>query len=270
MRFVSISVDGGASRMVKMASKRRHGMEYVSMDELHADADIKDGRSASFVDGFAKAFGHLKKPHSVDEIADRHGTSTDDIDRRLKQGVKVETEHTENRETARVIALHHLWEMPNYYDLLEEAEKVGDGALKDDLPDGLCPFAYDAAKLFVKMTKDDWNYITPQDLEKRGLDKFFILDIRKPEDYKECHLKGATNIFWLDLFKADNLRRLPQDKTILVYCYVGHTSSQVLVLLKLLGFDAVGLKFGMGKSPVEGVPVAGWLDYGFETVKGSS
>jgi len=36
---------------------------------------------------------------------------------------------------------------------------------------------------------------------------------------------------------------------------------------RLLGYKAKALKFGMGKSPVEGVPVAGWLDYGYEVEK---
>ena len=53
-----------------------------------------------------------------------------------------------------------------------------------------------------------------------------------------------------------------QNKKILVICYVGHTASQVLVILKLLGYNAKVLKFGMGLSPAVGVPVAGWTDYG--------
>jgi len=28
------------------------------------------------------------------------------------------------------------------------------------------------------------------------------------------------------------------------------------------------LKYGMGISPVEGIPVAGWTDFGFDIVKG--
>ena len=39
-----------------------------------------------------------------------------------------------------------------------------------------------------------------------------------------------------------------------------------MVALKLLDYDVVSLKFGMGKSPVKGVPVAGWLDFGYEVV----
>jgi hypothetical protein len=30
----------------------------------------------------------------------------------------------------------------------------------------------------------------------------------------------------------------------------------------LLGYQATSIKFGYGLSPVKGVPVAGWLDYG--------
>jgi rhodanese-related sulfurtransferase len=120
---------------------------------------------------------------------------------------------------------------------------------------------------FVNDTKSDWNYITPEELHKDDLSKYFLLDIRKEEDYKEGHIKGAKNIFWKKLLKDKNLEKLPKDKKIILICYVGHTASQMLVALKLLGYDVVALKFGMGKSPVEGVPVAGWLDFGYEVEK---
>jgi rhodanese-related sulfurtransferase len=124
-----------------------------------------------------------------------------------------------------------------------------------------------ALKKFVKKTKSDWNYITPEELYKEDFSKFFLLDIRKKEDFEEGHIKGAKNIFWMDLLKEKNLEKLPKDKKIVLICYVGHTASQMMVALKLLGYDAMTLKFGMGKSPVEGVPVAGWLDFGYDVVK---
>jgi len=120
-------------------------------------------------------------------------------------------------------------------------------------------------RTFLKDTKDDWNYILPEDFEKQRKNKnFFILDIRRPEDFAKGHIPGAKNIFWLNLLDDENLKKLPKDKKIVIYCYVGHTSSQALVILKLLGYDVIALKFGLGKSPTEGVPVAGWLDYGYE------
>lgn len=118
---------------------------------------------------------------------------------------------------------------------------------------------------FLDKTKDDWNYILPEDFKKQIDDKdFFIVDLRRPEDFKKGHIPGAVNIFWLDILEEENLKKLPKDKKIVLYCYVGHTSSQALVILKLLGYDVIALKFGLGISPTKGIPVAGWTDYGFK------
>lgn len=123
---------------------------------------------------------------------------------------------------------------------------------------------------FVKSTQDDWNYITPtafyEDYVKKNR-KYFLLDVRTPKAFKEGHIKGSKNIFWLDLFDKKNLAKLPKDKKIFVICYVGHTASQVMSLLKLLGYDVTAIKFGYGISPVAGVPVAGWTDYKYPLVK---
>ena len=126
----------------------------------------------------------------------------------------------------------------------------------------------DEARAYIESTKDNWNYITPEELHDKGLKSFYLLDVRKPEDYAEGHIKGANNIFWMDILKDENLKKLPNNKTILVICYVGHTASQIMTILRMLGFDVMALKYGMGISPSEGVPVAGWTDFGFETTRG--
>jgi hypothetical protein len=41
----------------------------------------------------------------------------------------------------------------------------------------------------------------------------------------------------------------------------------VLTLLKMLGYNVTSIKYGYGLSPVQGVPVAGWLDYGLPIVR---
>lgn len=119
---------------------------------------------------------------------------------------------------------------------------------------------------FLIKTKNDWNYILPTELKELDKSNVFLLDVRKPEDYKSGHIKDSINIFWLTLMKQENLAKLPKDKEIILICYVGHTASQILVLLKLLGYKVRVLKFGMGKSPTKGVPVAGWLDYGYPII----
>ena len=123
---------------------------------------------------------------------------------------------------------------------------------------------------FINKTKDDWNYILPTDLYQKiknnDMDNIFLIDVRKPNDYKNGHIKNSINIFWLDLLKNNNIKLLPKDKEIIIICYVGHTASQILVLLKLLGYTARVLKFGMGNSPSQGIPVAGWNNYGYPMI----
>lgn len=118
---------------------------------------------------------------------------------------------------------------------------------------------------FVQQTDKQWNYITPHDfyhqfyLKKKD---YLLIDLRHPSDYKQFHIPGAINYFWLDLFEEKKLKRLPKNKPIFLICYVGHTSSQALVLLRILGFqNVVSIKFGYGISPVFEVPVAGWVSY---------
>ena len=129
----------------------------------------------------------------------------------------------------------------------------------------------DSLRQFLKKTKDDWNYITPIDFYNEYYLKnkdYFLIDLRDEKAYKKMHIKGAKNIFWLNILDEKNLKKLPKDKNkpIFLICYVGHTSSQVLTLLKLLNYNVISIKFGYGLSPVKGVPVAGWLDYGLPTV----
>lgn len=125
---------------------------------------------------------------------------------------------------------------------------------------------------YIQNVDQKWNYITPEELHKKiqnnNTDDLFLLDIRKPENYKEGHIPGSTNIFWLDLFKPENLAKLPKDKTIVLICYVGHTASQAMALLSLLEYKVSVLKFGMGISPVAEVPISGWTNFEFETTKG--
>jgi rhodanese-related sulfurtransferase len=118
---------------------------------------------------------------------------------------------------------------------------------------------------YLHTTKDDWNYITPKDFYEQYYNKkdYFLVDLRDRRSYEKGHIQGAHNIFWLNVLDPENLKRLPKNKQIFLICYVGHTSSQVMVLLKLLGYKVTAIKYGYGVSPVQGVPVAGWLDYGY-------
>ena len=118
---------------------------------------------------------------------------------------------------------------------------------------------------YLKETKNDWNYITPIDFYNHYYMKkkdYLLIDLRDEKSFKKMHIKGAKNIFWLNILDEKNLKKMSKNKTIFLICYVGHTSSQILTLLKLLGYNVTAIKFGYGTSPVKGVPVAGWLDFG--------
>lgn len=130
---------------------------------------------------------------------------------------------------------------------------------------------------YIKNTKDDWNYITPSEFYKHFFSKnslkndYVVIDLRKKEDYNEFHMPRTVNIFWLDLLSSKNLKRImeyhTQGKKIFLICYVGHTSSQAMTLLKILGIaNVTSIKFGYGMSPIKNVPIAGWLQLRYPVV----
>jgi len=123
---------------------------------------------------------------------------------------------------------------------------------------------------YLNETEENWNYILPtelNDLIKKGkASDYFLLDVRKSKDFNKEHIPGTVNIFWLDILKKENLKKLPVDKEIIVICYLGHTSSQIMVMLSMLGYRCRSLKFGMGKSPDSRIEIKGWLDYNYPVV----
>lgn len=81
-----------------------------------------------------------------------------------------------------------------------------------------------------------------------------ILDTRKAEDFAKAHIPGAVNVSVGALFTAQGLAQLPTDKDIVVVCYTGQTASQVTAALRMLGYKAYNLLYGMaGWTLIEGV-----------------
>ena len=125
---------------------------------------------------------------------------------------------------------------------------------------------------YLHSIKDDWNYITPIDFYNKYYLKhkekdYYLIDLRSKAEYKKGHIKGSKNIYWLNILDEKNLKKIPKDKLVFLICYVGHTSSQVLTLLKLLGYNVISIKYGYGISPIKHIPVAGWLDYGLPIIQ---
>lgn len=67
----------------------------------------------------------LAKGKTLEDIAKKHDVSIEHLNSQLNKGIKVEVEHTEEIETAKKIAMDHLFENPNYYTDLKKMEKKG-------------------------------------------------------------------------------------------------------------------------------------------------
>jgi sulfur-carrier protein adenylyltransferase/sulfurtransferase len=73
----------------------------------------------------------------------------------------------------------------------------------------------------------------------------FILSVRLPEDYAKGHIPGAYNIVMTELAKPENLKKLPTDRQIVTYCYTGDWGQVAATFLRLMGYDAVNLEYGV-------------------------
>ena len=91
-----------------------------------------------------------------------------------------------------------------------------------------------------------------------------LIDIRQPDAYNAGHLKGAINLPWGTSAMSENLKYIPQDGQVYVYCYTGQTAGQAVAALRMLGYDAVSLRGGMGTAA--NAP-QGWSNQGYPVVK---
>jgi hypothetical protein len=66
---------------------------------------------------------NIKKSKNIEDIAKKHKISLNILEKQLKQGMKIEMEHTTDKGEAEIIALQHLDERPDYYDRLIKMEK---------------------------------------------------------------------------------------------------------------------------------------------------
>jgi hypothetical protein len=65
------------------------------------------------------------------DIADKFKLPVSKINAQITKGVKIEIEHTDNKERATEIAMDHISEFPDYYDRLETMEKDANKKWKD-------------------------------------------------------------------------------------------------------------------------------------------
>ena len=93
----------------------------------------------------------------------------------------------------------------------------------------------------------------------RATKNIVVLDVRTPEEYRLGHLRNAKLIDYYDAKFSENLRVLPKDATILVYCRSGRRSADALAILTKLKYSRVFNMLG---------GIDAWNSEGRPTIKG--
>ena len=101
---IGVSVEGFCNHTKKGKTCPVHGTHQCPMSE---EKDPK---------------GPVKSYKSPEELAKKHGVSVEEIKKQLEIGTKVEFEHTTSKSSARITALQHLDEKPDYYTKLKKME----------------------------------------------------------------------------------------------------------------------------------------------------
>ena len=101
------------------------------------------------------------------------------------------------------------------------------------------------------------NNVSVKEFEK-DLDTAMVqlLDVRKSEEYKAGHLKGAFQADWLDKKEfEERIQYLDKSKPVFVYCLVGGRSGAAASYLAQKGFNVVNMEGGISAWKKENKPV---------------
>ncbi|NIP29699.1 MAG: hypothetical protein GTO02_05370 [Candidatus Dadabacteria bacterium] len=85
--------------------------------EFHKAAQasgINDLRSIVFSEE-EKVEGGKADDMAPEDLAEKHGVDLKDIEKEIEVGVRIEMEHTDDKEIAKEIAMDHIFEFPDYY-----------------------------------------------------------------------------------------------------------------------------------------------------------
>ena len=75
-------------------------------------------------------------------------------------------------------------------------------------------------------------------------DDYFVLDIRAAADFNTMHIPNAVNSTMADVFDVVDTQNT-SNKPILVVCYSGQSAAYTHTLLRMKGYEAYSLKWGM-------------------------
>lgn len=109
----------------------------------------------------------------------------------------------------------------------------------------------------IRIRRDSFAAISPQDLIRLQNQGALVLDIRKPEDHAAGHIAGSRQMDSHELVKASDSLKKYKEKPVVIYCYSGSTGASAARVLNGQGFTQVfNLRGGIGGWQSENLPVA--------------
>ncbi len=92
--------------------------------------------------------------------------------------------------------------------------------------------------------------------------KYYVVNYWPSDYYSDPgHINGAVQYTpSATLTLATDLKTLPTDKTIVVYCYSGQTSAYVIAYLRTIGYDALTCKYGTNSMIYDHMPKSKWTE----------
>lgn len=104
----------------------------------------------------------------------------------------------------------------------------------------------DDSSLIISSTENKFFDTVTAEYLRDNPDEMMLFCLRRPEDYAAGHISGSINIPSEAFYAGDKIiMQIPQNKKILLSCYVGHYSSGAALLLTQLGYEAHTLAWGM-------------------------
>jgi hypothetical protein len=129
-----------------------------------------------------KLEGGVADSKSLDELAKKHKVDVKILTKQFNKGIKVEMEHTDNKQMAKEIAMDHISEDPKYYDKLSkmETKDIKDNQNDKEMVDGIIDI--------IKQIKDTSNRkeVTQNMIKKLKREK---VDFDHVDFLKRCSFK---------------------------------------------------------------------------------
>ncbi len=135
-------------------------------------------------------------------------------------------------------------DLPELATGFETGEQILDARVDAILAEGFSPAAISASDVFA------------------NLDNFYIVNYWPASHYNDPgHIPGAMQYTPKEsLTLSTDLKTLPADKTIVVYCYTGQTSAYMAAYLRLIGYNAKSLTYGANGMIYDYMPASKWSE----------